>query len=200
VTKRPSVRGRRPAALHRIEAKLRDKNSGLCADVVRSLGDFTVALLTISGNPETPALAGTGTLLTSQGAHYVLTAEHVWSQHLQHGDEVGLTLKPDVRHRFGIPRRAVEVRALPRGKRKEWGPDLALLRVPPALVGSIKNHKVFLNVDRPPTKIGVKGLAVHVLMGTPYVFGTFSSSTANLEITGLFLDKPKEYEKYDSTT
>lgn len=71
---------------HEIEGVLRDARSGLQDKIVRNLGDFTVALLAISGHPEQLCLAGTGTLLVAGEKHFILTARHVWDEVLSSTD------------------------------------------------------------------------------------------------------------------
>ncbi len=46
----------------------RDEKTGLQGKIVRNLGDFTVALLAISDNPERLERAGTGTSVAFDGA------------------------------------------------------------------------------------------------------------------------------------
>jgi hypothetical protein len=171
-----------------IKEILKDEKTGLQSKIVRTLGDFTVALLAVSDSPERLDLAGTGTLVTIDGTHYILTATHVWEEVLKNADHVGITLNPDVNHRFGIPRSDIAVFALPKpDKWNEWGPDLALLRIPPDRVGSIGARKSFWNLSRPERKLGRTVLWVQVLMGTPAALGKITGAHADLQITGLFL-------------
>jgi len=179
-----------------IQGILKNTNSGLSARVVRNLGDFTVALLGISNYPESLELAGTGTLLTFGGAYFILTASHVWERKLKPADHVGITLKPNVKHMFGIPRGDFIVFGLPKPKKfKEWGPDLMLLRIPAEYVGLIRVHKVFLNVEKVPRKIALKILEVKVLMGAPATFGKIKDAHADLQITGMFLGPEKKRKR-----
>jgi hypothetical protein len=179
-----------------IEGVLRDQNSGLREKIVRNLGDFTVALLAISEYPERLALAGTGTLLSADGAHFILTARHVWEEVLKDAAHIGITLKPDVSHKFGIRRRDVAVFGLPKPDAwNEWGPDLALLRIPAEDVGSIGVYRVFLNVTKQPRRIDGQFLEVQVLMGTPAAFGKITDAHADLQISGMFLGPEIQHER-----
>jgi hypothetical protein len=185
-------------ALHvsQIMPVLKDANSGLQTKIVRNLGDFTVALLAFSENPESLVLAGTGTLLTTRGAHFILTARHVWEEKLKLADEIGIVLRPYVKHSFGISRKDFAVFGLPKPRQwTKWGPDIALLRVPPEYVGSIAAHKVFLNVEKPRRKIGLQVLEIKVLMGTPAAFGKISGTSADLQIMGMFLAQEKQRKR-----
>jgi len=179
-----------------IHAVLMDAASGLQDKITRGLGDYTVALLAISGFPEQPRLAGTGTLLTAGGAHFILTARHVWEEVLKETDVVGITLKPDVKHRLGINRRDIAVFGSPKPDAwNEWGPDLMLLRIPAEHIGSIAAVKVFLNVERPMRKIDLKVLWVQVLMGAPGAFSKTTGTHMELQITGMFLSPETKHER-----
>ncbi len=181
---------------HEISEILRDEKTGLQGQIVRNLGDVTVALLAISDNPERLALAGTGTLLAINGAHYILTATHVWEEILKHADHVGIALKADVTHRFGISRKDMAVFTLRKpDKWNEWGPDLALLRIPAERVGSISAYKSFWNVSKPDRKIDLRTLWVQVLMGTPAALGKLTETHADLQITGMFLGPETVHER-----
>jgi hypothetical protein len=181
---------------HNIQQILEDATTGLQDKITRGLGNFTVALLAISGVPEQPKLAGTGTLLTVGGAHFILTARHVWERKLKDADQIGITLKPDVNHRFGINRRDVAVFGLPKPDAwNEWGPDLMLLRIPAENVGSIAAVKVFLNVDKPPRKIERQVAFVQVLMGAPGAFSRVTGADVDLQITGMFLGPETQHER-----
>jgi hypothetical protein len=94
---------RMPCNPHDIAAVLKDAGSGLQDKIVHNLGNFTVALLGISDHPKRLELAGTGTLIYIDGAHYILTARHVWDEVLAGADHVGSTLKPDINHKYTIP-------------------------------------------------------------------------------------------------
>ncbi len=182
--------------VHKIHAILLDKKAGLQEKITRGLGNFTVALLAISDYPARLELAGTGTLLTIGGAHFILTARHVWEEVLADADHIGITLKPDVRHRFGISRTDITAFGLPKPKEwKEWGPDLILLRIPAEHVGSIDVHKVFLNVEKVPRKLNLKVLEVKVLMGTPAAFGKIKDAHAHLQIIAMFLSTEKKRKR-----
>src|SRR2546427_11451879 len=121
-----------------LEAHLRDESSVLHGRIVRSLGNYTVALLGISGPKEDERLrlAGTGTLVTIAGLYYILTAAHVWDRILNLARAVGITLRENVDHCYPIQRKLIVPFALPRPvESDEWGPDLAFLRIPREFVG-----------------------------------------------------------------
>jgi hypothetical protein len=68
-----------PCKTEEIGNVLRSDES-LQSRIVRSLGNFTVALLAISDYPERLDLAGTGTVVMIDGTYYILTARHVWEE------------------------------------------------------------------------------------------------------------------------
>ena len=116
-------------------------------EVMLSLKNYLVALcVQIPGKPQ-PRLRfiGSGTLVELEGAHYILTAAHVW--HETRGvDQIGLALT-DHQSSFRMPRESILVKELWSGKLSEWGPDIALLRIPSPDVPTISAHKSFLNLS-----------------------------------------------------
>lgn len=91
-----------------------------------------------------PRPIGSGTFVEAGGAHYVLTAAHVWRE-TREAEKIGLALT-DHQSSFAILRDAIAAQELWGEKISEWGPDLALLRLAPAYVATIKAHKSFLNL------------------------------------------------------
>jgi hypothetical protein len=180
-----------PCNPREIAGVLKDAESGLQDKIVHNLGNFTVALLGISDHPESLELAGTGTLMAIGGAHYILTARHVWDKVLAGADHVGITLKPEVNHRYAIPSRDFSPVGLPKPCAwNEWGPDLMLLRIPAERVGTIEAYRSFWNPAR-RVDINAEGIEVLVLMGTPADLGTITDAHADLQITGMYLGPEK---------
>ena len=175
---------------------LRDDKTGLREGVVRSLGDYTVALLAIcNGSSERLALAGTGTLVVIEKAHFILTARHVWDEVLSKADQIGLTLKPEIDHKYAVAREEFAVFGLRKpAEWNEWGPDLILLRIPAESVGEIGRVKSYLNLQG-RREINGEVLEVMVLMGTPAALGEFTDTHAELQITGMFLGPEKVQER-----
>ena len=176
-----------------IESILKDSTSGLRDKVIRNLGLFTVAFLAISDEPnEQFEMAGTGTLVELSGKHFILTARHVWERRLKSADQIGVTRKPEVSHRFPISPRKVVPLGPPRPEVwDEWGPDIVLLHIMPEYVGDLAAVKSFWNLSRPDVKLEPprEVLAVDILMGTPVALGTIIGSHAELQITGIFFSK-----------
>jgi hypothetical protein len=171
-----------------IEGILRSDTSGLRDRIVRSLGDFTVALFGISGRPnETLRFAGTGTLVLAEGRHFILTALHVWEEVLKSADRIGITMKENVVHRTVIERGAVVPDGPPKPKAwSEWGPDIVLLSVPTEDVGRISAYRSFWNLAG-RVDVNAEVLEVRILMGTPAALGTITETNADLQIHGMFL-------------
>jgi hypothetical protein len=180
-----------PCNPHEIAGVLKNPESGLQDRIVHNLGNFTVALLAISHHPERLDLAGTGTLMAIDGPHYILTARHVWDEVLAGADHVGITLKPDVNHRYLIPSRDFAPVGLPKPCAwNEWGPDLMLLRIPAERVGTIEAYRSFWNPAH-SVAVSAEAIEVHVLMGTPAELGTITDVHADLQITGMYLGPEK---------
>lgn len=110
-----------------------------------SLQNFLVAMFVVSEQPM-PRVSpiGSGTLVELEGSHYILTAAHVWNEARQAKD-VGLALTASP-SQFLVPRNLIQSRQLWVRKHPEWGPDLALLQLPPSDVARIKARKSFLNL------------------------------------------------------
>jgi hypothetical protein len=118
-------------------------------DEVRlGLQHYFVPLLVLSPeNPRQPVdLAGSGTLVELVGRHYILTADHVW--HKTDGwSDIGLVVVPEGPP-LAIPRDRIVPKRLRASSYSRWGPDLALLEIPPHLVSAISARKSFLNLAR----------------------------------------------------
>jgi hypothetical protein len=118
-------------------------------DVRLEIQHYLVPLLVGSrDNLEHPVdLAGSGTLVELASRHYILTADHVWNRvEVQDWEELGLMLTDGAP--LGIERSLIAAKRLRAGSYSRWGPDLALLEIPPNLVGTIMARKSFLNLAR----------------------------------------------------
>jgi len=93
------------------------------------------------------AFAGSGTLVELAGRHYILTADHVWNEVDAKGwEEIGLMLADGAP--LGIESKHIAAKRLRGESYTRWGPDLALLEIPPNLVGAIIARKSFLSLAR----------------------------------------------------
>ena len=177
--------------LEEIEAILRAEPSELRNEIVCDIGNFTVALFGVfeSKSGDRLQLAGTGTLVTVLGSHYILTAAHVWEEVLKSARMVGMTLKEKTDHRFLMEANEIVKSGLPTPNSwGEWGPDLALLCVPPERVGSIQAYgRTFYNLTKSRESTpDVDCIETYVLMGTPEAAGTFTQTHADIQINGFF--------------
>lgn len=177
--------------LAEIEAQFLVRDSALAWSIARELADFTVAFITARDGRLAPA--GTGTLVSFRESHYFLTARHVWEGGrdqkggLKNCDWIRIPLKENSPCRFAI--RPDEI--IPYGPDvpsgwNEWGPDIALLRIPPERVGS------FTAVGRPFFPLSVKRerqlecvLETTFLMGAPALRGAFRAESAIPELQGM---------------
>jgi trypsin len=182
--------------LEQIEHAIRDSLE-LRESIVRSIGSSTVALFAVfnSNRSELLKLAGTGTLVTDEDYHYILTAAHVWEESLKSAASLGITRSDNITHRYLIDiHNLVPTIVKPdASKWNEWGPDLALLKIPSVLVGEIEAIQVFEHLKAPPKRLIAEGLECWVAMGTPAELGTFTENYADVQISGDFVNQQRLY-------
>jgi|ERR1051326_1116288 hypothetical protein len=155
-------------------------------NIVRNLGSSSVAMLALYDNGV--KFVGSGSLVFVGGSHYILTAAHVWVA-LQSASTLGITVTDNINHKFPIPIPAIVTTTFQPDKLEwnEWGPDLALLRIPPEQVGGIKAFQVFEHIMAPPKPLGVEALEAWVVVGAPGELGKFTPTHADLQISGRFV-------------
>ena len=181
----------------KVEGALRGSEE-LRERIIRDLGSFTVALFALSKAPKGDHIspAGTGTLLTDCGSHYILTASHVWEDCLRKATKIGITVAEGIRHSFYID--AADIVPLGPPKPATWselGPDMVLLRVPPEHIGSISARKVFYSplVDGKAVP-EADNFKAWVLMGTPEALTNFTENIPHVQIGGYFAAKDIKYK------
>jgi hypothetical protein len=176
--------------LAELEAAIR-ADTDLRERIVRSIGSSSVALLALVDDRGSHRLelAGSGTLVVVNGVYYILTAAHVWEEVLKSALRLGITMTDNIDHKSWIDIDAVIpiVCKEDGSKWTEWGPDLALLRVPPEYVGGIEAFHVFEDVATPGKPMNAACLESWVLTGAPKELGTFSALRAELQISGTFV-------------
>ncbi|MGB6481998.1 MAG: hypothetical protein WBE86_00770 [Candidatus Acidiferrales bacterium] len=165
----------------------------------RNVGNFSVGLFGVNGSADyrDVRLVGSGTLVSLDREHYVLTAAHVWGGALDEFQSTGLTLKEDVDHCFPIPNAAIDVRELPGTKFDEWGPDVALLRIPEEVVGSIEAYRVFYNLRKERKAIGNGHWGARILVGTPGVLAKGIGRVQVVEMQGMYLQVDAAFYDHD---
>jgi hypothetical protein len=178
------------SALMDFAARL-ETSEDLRLEIVRDIGVHTVALLIVS-DAEQVALGGTGTLVSFLNHRYILTAAHVWKQRLRDSHRIGLTLREDFEHRYILDPREL-VPFAPNAPRRwdKWGPDIALLRMPPERAAEMeaRGRVAFYNLSIPrqlfPARVCVLN---RILMGTPNVLARFAGGQGDLIVNGSFCD------------
>jgi len=165
--------------------------------VQRSLGNSTVALFVLLDDRGTERLepAGTGTLVVIGDHYYILTAAHVWKC-LESALRFGISVIEDRDHKTWIdPKTIVPTVLKPLGSEwGEWGPDVALLRIPQVLVGSIKARRSFEDLTTPGKMLNAPTVEFWAVMGTPKELGTFTAQHAEVQISAFFGD-PKYHRR-----
>jgi hypothetical protein len=174
-----------------IQAQLNDLSSGLAERIGRDIGQYTVALLSVSGRGESEELhfRGSGSLVCVGDAAYVMTAYHVWEQ-FQNTVGIGLTLnEEDVDHRFFMDMNLVT----PFGpaQRSGWanplGPDMVLLKIPVQHLDKLKELKKFypLTTEVPPPP-NIDSVDIWILIGSPSEQGKMLPKHASLTINAIY--------------
>jgi hypothetical protein len=173
--------------------------------IVRNLGSSTVALFAVfnSGGVDLLKLAGTGTLVVVGDFYGILTAAHVWKDVLKSAAKMGITLTDNISHKRLIDIETIVPTILKAygSKWDEWGPDLALLRIPSEFVGGINPFQVFEELKAPGKPLNVDCLECWVAMGTPEELGSFTQYHAEVQISGDFVEPQYhsngEHDYYD---
>ena len=157
--------------------------------IVRDTGLSAVGVFTISdsGSGEELDLVGSGTLVSISGRHYILTARHVWEERPRFAQKLSMTIRTKTSHCFPI---GIETIAAfgPTGS-KQWGeigPDIVLLSIPDAYVGSIEAAgRVFYNLSIPEPQVpSGDRLVISMLIGAPKSMGIFSRQHASIQMRG----------------
>lgn len=181
-----------PKQLDEIEACLKEESCAfrLREGVLREVGRYTVALLPMSQD-QVIGPGATGTLVSFLDSHYLLTAAHVWEEHLKKALRVAITLKEKVDHRYLIDSKLfAQFGPTKPGSWNEWGPDIALLCIPPTDASAIMalGSGVFYNLSKPRQIPRGNYIEERLLMGLPKVLGKYEGPRAELYINGIFLD------------
>jgi len=122
-----------------------------------SVGFVKAITTSKSGDKETFAgvLAGSGVLITANGLHAILTADHVLKA-LPKTGPVGLILLSRLGlfdHQFLLQMDYVQKITVARGSDEAAGPDLGLLVLPRSDVARLESRKLFHNLDKRKIKM-----------------------------------------------
>jgi hypothetical protein len=183
--------------LNEIEAMLRAEENDLRQRIVRSLGSSTIALFALYGQAnERLELAGSGTLVCVGDSHYILTAAHVWEEILKHAPRLGITMTDEIGHKTPIDIATLVPTILkPQNSSwNEWGPDVAVLRIPSEYVGAIEAFHVFEHLEAPLRPLNAESLEAWIVIGNPKELGTFTDNRATVQISGRFVS-PQSHER-----
>ena len=166
--------------------------------IARDTWKYTVSLFALSASPigDVLTLAGTGTLVFYEDAHYILTAAHVWHKVLKGADKVGITLRETYDHTCLIERENIIVSGLRRPSSwKEWGPDLIFLRIPDVRVGEIEAFRVFYRLGTQEKPVpGGEFTEARLLLGTPGALGTYRQNHASVQATPFWVAPPVRHD------
>src|ERR1700728_2781168 len=165
------------ADLKRIETDLINKDSGLFEDLVATVRHYTVAFVTLPNSiTGSPGPCGVATLVIGDGAHYFLTAAHVWTK-LQKFTKIGITLVPNIDQCFAIPTQHLIATGPAKPSAEKEGPDMVLLRIPHAKVGELKARSSFYPLDPIAGKrwLKINCVELRILLGAPREAATLTT-------------------------
>jgi hypothetical protein len=160
---------------------LTEISSELLADIRERVWMYTASVFAVDGS--TPRYKGTATCVAASKAEYLLTAAHVW--HELRGDRFALSLEAD-RLLVPIPKSLVEPLVLSAPEIGEWGPDLALIRIPDLVARDIRQVKAFYNVDKRTASSGERPQyesGLWAVLGAPGEQSEFGEKEAVLKIS-----------------
>lgn len=131
-----------------VGVRIGDIPKPLLDEIGAGLEHYFVPILGLAaeGHPDPLKLIGSGTLVRIDSQHYVLTAAHVWEA-TERFPTISFALT-SYESWFPVPREGIAVRTLRDRRRAEFGPDLALLEISPALVPRIVAHKSVLDLSQ----------------------------------------------------
>jgi hypothetical protein len=171
----------------------------LINDVGRLLLKYSVILIGVGGDADY-GHCGCGTLVES-GGYYILTAAHCASA-LDKYDSIGLCVA-NYEHKLVMPNQAPPI--LIRGRTfGEWGPDLAFLPIPNAIVETLKARQSFYNLDsRRQAEMLVgkadRGRGPWAIVGSPAATSALHHPLHEFDMRAFFVRQysPHERDEFD---
>jgi hypothetical protein len=158
-------------------------------EVANQIRNYSVALFAVRNKPIEQELAGSGTLVKIDDAHYILTAQHVWD-YMQRFDGLVVTLHADRHETVNSIGKHLFQPTTVVALTPELGPDICFLRIPISSVGGIAAVKSFYNLStRKSEALSSKvdeAAGPWMLSGVPAKLGSFSPQHANFQHTGIF--------------
>jgi hypothetical protein len=177
---------------------LEETPSKLGERISRELVDYSVAFLAAKGHEFSPV--GSGTTVSFLGDHYFLTASHVWHGRygydgLKSAERIVIPLKEKTRRRFIVSPDALEPLGPPKPKKwSDWGPDIILLRIPPAMVGEfIAVGRSFYNLSIRRERAIECGIECRFQIGAPAEKGTYTAEVALPEVHAMVVFPETHY-------
>ncbi|MGD0923358.1 MAG: hypothetical protein ABSA70_16580 [Terriglobia bacterium] len=150
-------------------------------EVRERLWTYTASVFAVDG--ELPLYRGTATCVAASGKPYLLTAAHVWRE--LRGERFALGLEAD-RLLIPIYKDLVEPIVLGPTGPPEWGPDLALIKLPDVVAADIRQVKAFYNLDKRRPEPGERAAydeGLWAVIGAPAERSIFGEAEAVLKIS-----------------
>lgn len=164
-----------------VPIQLADIPRSVIDEVREKLWTFTVSVF--AAEADHPAYRGTATCITVGGFPHLLTAAHVWNS--LRGGRCALSLDAD-RLLTPIWHDLVQPTVLLGEGPAEWGPDLALVRLPDVVASDIRVVKAFYNLDRHMPDYDLPAQydsGLWAVIGVPAEQSTFGETEAVLRLT-----------------
>lgn len=159
---------------------LKDIPNDTIDEVREKLWTYTASIFSVAGSR--PPYCGTATCISFLGKHYLLTAAHVWNE--LRGDRFALSLETD--HVTPIYLNCVEPTVLRPIGPAEWGPDLAIIKLPEIIAAEVRNDKAFYNIDKHRSDLHDESAfqeGMWGVIGAPAEQSTFGEKEAVLRIS-----------------
>lgn len=169
---------------------------------------FVILLFRVASKSK-PEYIGSGTLVTIDDEFFILTAEHVWTA-LNWDSEIALSHTSD--RNLDIIRSDLFRAFVPEARLSdEWGPDLALMRVPDNILPILKAEKAFHDLGKVLERCNNEPLHLNrgfwFFLGAPAELGIFGEDEALLRIVAYGSAGPDlhqvhqrgQYDYYDLT-
>lgn len=174
--------------------RISDLPKKLLFEISNMIHNYSTALVMYTTGPngeEMARLIGSGTFVFLSDIFGILTAAHVAGL-LRGSFSLGVSLK-ETEHKYKLNSTVLTIRKIAKGKEDSKGPDLALVILPNAEVGTIRATRNFYNLDRnrQPPLASRKGsnMAVCALCGIPDIQTTDQPSERGFTTV-------KEYTSY----
>jgi len=164
-----------------VSIRLTEIPQGVLAEVRERLWTYTASVFAVDG--ARPLYRGTATCISASGKPYLLTAAHVWRE--LRGERFALSLEGD-RLLVTIYKNHVEPTVLGPTNPPEWGPDLALIKLPDIVAADIRQVKAFYNLDKRRPKPGEQARydeGLWAVIGAPAERSIFGETEAVLKIS-----------------